>query len=355
MQAAAPGGLGLVECPVGPCQQWLNAGVNRPQHGQASAEIDLQAQFGRGRLPQALAQPLVERCAGRCVAVQQQAELLAAQARGQVAVAARFLEQAAEQLQSAVAHFMAMGVVHLLEMIQIEHEGGERQVMAPGVRQHGLGALLEAAPVGQAGQRVGDGQLAQLELGLVAPGHQQGDGVERHGHAGHQRKGQVDRVGRAEVRVLVGEGAQNAAPQGQAGHGQHARKHQPAPAGLRWQLRPQRGTGHQQRHGGQQNVGPAHAEGVAVEAQEVAQRRGHGQHLEQARPGPGAQPAHESAVGHPLRRHAAADGDGGDDTVGQRGGREVGDDDGHPGQGLQQQRGLHAAGGGADVPAHDER
>ena len=54
-----------------------------------------------------------------------------------------------------VAGVVAPLVVDALEVVDVEEDHGDRAAVAPGARQLDLGALVEAAPVQQAGERVG--------------------------------------------------------------------------------------------------------------------------------------------------------------------------------------------------------
>ena len=57
---------------------------------------------------------------------------------------------------------MAEGVVHILEAVEIDEQGGHRDIGAAGPGQHLLGAVKDQGPVGQPGQGVMDGLEADL-------------------------------------------------------------------------------------------------------------------------------------------------------------------------------------------------
>ena len=70
--------------------------------------------------------------------------------------------------QQQIAHIVAQGVVERLELIQINEQ--QRPVVARALTQHHglLQAVEQQAPVGQAGERVIEREMADLFLGLLA-------------------------------------------------------------------------------------------------------------------------------------------------------------------------------------------
>ncbi len=92
-------------------------------------------------------------------------ELLAAEPAENTAGVQFVGQRAGEQLQHAVAETMAVGVVDLLEVVEIEHQHRERialEVFAvPGECVDGF---EQRAAVGEAGQRVGEREHALLHL-----------------------------------------------------------------------------------------------------------------------------------------------------------------------------------------------
>ena len=99
--------------------------------------------------------------------------------------------------EQEVAAAMAEGVVDLLEAVEVDDHHRGPLALASRAVDRLLDAVVEQAPVGQAGERVGD------RLGDVLP-----EGQPRPGHADHQRRRrQPDRPdGRARVVVVDQEG-----------------------------------------------------------------------------------------------------------------------------------------------------
>ena len=101
----------------------------------------------------------------------QQHELVAAQARDEIAVTDCAQQMLGDREQHLVAGIVAIGVVDLLEAVEIEQEDrvhlplGRRRCRCRRQR------LLELAAVGEAGERVLVGELARPSLGGDAPGH----------------------------------------------------------------------------------------------------------------------------------------------------------------------------------------
>ena len=96
-------------------------------------------------------------------ALQQHGELIAPQARQQVAGPHRVTEQARDLLQQLVAGGMAAGVVDDLELVEVDVHERVRRVAARGVRQGFAQPGLELLAVVQAGQRVVRGAEAHLD------------------------------------------------------------------------------------------------------------------------------------------------------------------------------------------------
>ena len=114
-------------------------------------------------------------------------------------------------MQGTVSGLVAVGVVDLvdlLEVVQIQHQCSHGQLVACGMCQQAAALGGEASPVEHAGEAIGHRQRAQLVFGLGSPCHQQGRSTQYQTHVGGYSRCQVDRVGRAKARVLVGEGPQ---------------------------------------------------------------------------------------------------------------------------------------------------
>ena len=90
-------------------------------------------------------------------------ELVAGEARAQVALADRRRQHRADRAQRPVARIVAVGVVDLLQAIEIEDDDTGADPGLRRERQPGLELPIERAPVGQRGQRIGMG----LVLGLL--------------------------------------------------------------------------------------------------------------------------------------------------------------------------------------------
>ena len=71
-------------------------------------------------------------------------------------------------LKDAVADFMAVKIVDLLEIIDIDHHEGCDFAMRAGIADENVGGRVDAAAVEAACQRVGFGQQASLRLGAAA-------------------------------------------------------------------------------------------------------------------------------------------------------------------------------------------
>ena len=120
--------------------------------------------------------------------LEQDAELVAAQAGEDVAAAHPGAQQGGDLLEHLVAHQVAAGVVDHLELVEVEVE---QHVLAPlgaGAADGALQADLELAAVDQAGQRVVAREVDHLALHAAELGdvleHQ--DGAERGARSGRR-------------------------------------------------------------------------------------------------------------------------------------------------------------------------
>jgi len=131
--------------------------------------------------------------------VEQHRELLAAQARDDVAGAQGVLDARADGAQERVAGAMAEGVVELLEVVEVEHE----HRLAPAAQPRGAdrlaGARHEQAAVRERREVVGRG----LAAGLGEPAHVVENQREAHerGEQGEDREGEAQRVDAVQVAV----------------------------------------------------------------------------------------------------------------------------------------------------------
>jgi hypothetical protein len=91
----------------------------------------------------------------RAAVQQHDHEFVAREPRTQIVLPHGRLQHAADGPQRAVSGFMPVGVVDLLEPIQIEHDHADGSIRAGGVREPGLELAIERPAVGQAGQWIG--------------------------------------------------------------------------------------------------------------------------------------------------------------------------------------------------------
>jgi hypothetical protein len=88
------------------------------------------------------------------------------QAPDEIAAAAGVAQQAGKQLQGTVSGLVAVGVVDLLEVVQVQHQRRHGQLVACGMCQQAAALGGEAASVEHAGEAIGHRQRAQLVFGL---------------------------------------------------------------------------------------------------------------------------------------------------------------------------------------------
>ena len=116
-------------------------------------------------------------------ALAQDRELVAAEARHGVLRPHHALEALGDLAQHLVAGAVAERVVDALEAVEVEEvDGGGRIAVAPG--EHVAQAVAEQRPVGQAGERVVQGQALELDLHALAIGDVEEDAVEERVLAG---------------------------------------------------------------------------------------------------------------------------------------------------------------------------
>src|SRR6478672_2494825 len=94
-------------------------------------------------------------------------ELIAAEASGGVAGPDRLLDPLADLLEHLVAEVVAPPVVDRLELVEVDVEQTGRLALLMPELDRVTEALVEEGPVGEAGQRVVEGLLPQLQLGLA--------------------------------------------------------------------------------------------------------------------------------------------------------------------------------------------
>ena len=108
---------------------------------------------------------------------QQQRELFAPQPGDNVRFPNPVLQQPGDLPEHLVAGIVAIGVVNLLEVVQVHHHHGQRAGMALGVAEQLPAKLVEGAAVVKAGQLVFQGcglgllvSLLEFQFHLLAPG-----------------------------------------------------------------------------------------------------------------------------------------------------------------------------------------
>ncbi len=197
-------GLRPVEREVGVAQEGVGVGPVRRADGDpdAGADGDLVAfdEEGRGELLNDLARHRrgIFRAAQRC---DDQGELVAAQPGRRIGVANTVPKPCRHRRKQAVADRMAKGVVHILELIEVEKQKRQRLVRTARARKFALQPFEEQRPVGQAGQNVLEGQPLDVLFRSLAV-----DGRRNHRR---DRLQEADVVHREPVR-LAGGGLENA-------------------------------------------------------------------------------------------------------------------------------------------------
>ena len=102
---------------------------------------------------------------------QQQGEFIASQAADCVAGAQGAAQQIRHASQQLVAYGVAEGIVHPLEVVQVQIDERHRTPITGGARPLCLQRLVEGPPVGQSGEHVGPRQFLfslhhQIQLGM---------------------------------------------------------------------------------------------------------------------------------------------------------------------------------------------
>ncbi len=170
--------LGLVHRGVGVAHERRAVDARAVGEGEADRRAHVQLVGAEGdRLLKRLAEPVAERD-GVVVGVEvgaQHGELVAAEARDQVVLPDPSLQSPRDRLQQLVAERVPEGVVDELEAVEVEEEHRGQPVGAA-LRERGVEAGDEQAPIGEPGERVMQRAVAQA-AGEIA--HQQPRGAER--------------------------------------------------------------------------------------------------------------------------------------------------------------------------------
>ena len=112
-----------------------------PMHGEGLRQDCLHAFDESGRL-------------ARVHAREQEAELVTSQTGNGLGTAHALAKPCSELVQKPVAEVVPEGVVHVLEAVQVHDQEGEGLLAAAGLLERVLDAVVEEAPVRQAGQAI---------------------------------------------------------------------------------------------------------------------------------------------------------------------------------------------------------
>ncbi len=130
------------------------------RHGHASGGLELD-------VPEALGHARRQAQRVACIARRHDhAELLTADATDDVGVAHRLSRQARELDQQLIAGSVTVDVVDPLEVVEVEHQDGDRVVRARRPRQFGAEPVMEEAMVVEPGQRVGLREMLEARADL---------------------------------------------------------------------------------------------------------------------------------------------------------------------------------------------
>ena len=171
--AALAGGLRVVHRDVGVAQQLLGvvAGL-RERDADAGGHQQFVA-VDQERQPECIGHGgrdllgLLE----RRDALEQHRELIAAEPGDRVGRPRALDEPLRGGLQQPVADVVAERIVHVLEVVEVDHQDRQPVLGAPRERDRVLDAVAEQAPVREQRQRVVEGELAELVLERLALGH----------------------------------------------------------------------------------------------------------------------------------------------------------------------------------------
>src|SRR5580704_4770402 len=113
---------------------------------------------------------------------QDESEFIAAIARGGIDSAAMNAQDGGQAAEGSAADEMTEAVVDFFQAIEIEKQNGERPAGAVGALSFILENVEEAAVIGEAGERIADGKMANLfeEPCVIEERAAEGDGVTAH-------------------------------------------------------------------------------------------------------------------------------------------------------------------------------
>ncbi|ODS03010.1 hypothetical protein AUC71_12115 [Methyloceanibacter marginalis] len=226
--------LGAIKREIGVLQQCVvRLGVEGAQgNADAGRGCDLMAVHlvtGAQRIAEAAGKP--HGILGRLDLLSDDGELVTAKPADEIDLSNIFLQARGDLLQQRIAGGMAERVVHLLEAVEVETEHRDDVAVALGARDRTVKMLPELHPIGQAGERIVQGQEVDPVLGVPAfTDAPRGDG-RRHGEAydneearGQRRHGKRHAGERSGGGLVDGEGidARNLAVlrDGHEGHAQ---------------------------------------------------------------------------------------------------------------------------------------
>ena len=177
---ALPAALCLVEGHVRLAEQLVRGVAAGRPDGDADAHVHAHALAGHlDAVLEVAQQPLRDRDGVRLAAcaVEQQRELVAAEAGGGVALAEASAQAVGHRAQQLVAGVVSVAVVDRLELVDVEQQHAHARAAA---LERVLEAVVEERAVGKLGERV----VERLALELVAGGTRAGAPPARGGRTG---------------------------------------------------------------------------------------------------------------------------------------------------------------------------
>ncbi len=165
--------LGPIQRQVGVAQDAIWANAAGRVRGDADAGADEHfAAFHHDRQSQRLGDPLGDLDGLLLVddVLEQHREFVATEARGGVAGAQACIDAVGHLDQQRVARGVAQAVVDYLEAVQVEEQHRHLPALSLRARQGVSEPIAQQGAIGQAGQRVGEGQATELALECLALG-----------------------------------------------------------------------------------------------------------------------------------------------------------------------------------------
>ena len=176
---ALAGALGLVHRDVGIAQQAGRAHARRRDGDADAGEHGDVVAGDRHRVAEAVEQSLgdVDRAVDAAAVLEQDRELVAAEAGGGVAGAGGAADAIGDGLQQLVADGVAERVVDRLEVVEVDEQHDDRVGLGTGDAQGVVHAIEEQRPVGEPGELVVEGTVAELafEVALLGDVAERGD------------------------------------------------------------------------------------------------------------------------------------------------------------------------------------